>query len=215
MTTQLTSTDTTSLSTRRLLTVAAASGPAFFAVAIAQMLTREGFDLSRHPISQLATGGPGWIQIANFTAMGAGMIALAVAHRRVVTTGVGRRALPVLLTIFGVGLVGAGVFVMDPEYAFPVGTPDGPAAAMSWHALGHMVATGLAFTALSISCVVYAVRALRQRPRRVLPAVGSIAVAIVCNLPMSLDTYSIQIAVNAAIGFGWASLLALHLRRGV
>ncbi|MFF5259997.1 hypothetical protein ACFY4C_13695 [Actinomadura viridis] len=41
----------------RLLIAGAAAGPLFFASALTQMVTREGFDITRHPISQLATGG--------------------------------------------------------------------------------------------------------------------------------------------------------------
>ncbi|MFC3518470.1 hypothetical protein ACFPZ0_01705 [Streptomonospora nanhaiensis] len=43
----------------RLLLAGALSGPLFFASAITQMLTREGFDITRHPISQLSTGDLG------------------------------------------------------------------------------------------------------------------------------------------------------------
>ena len=44
---------------RILLIVGAVAGPIFAAVATAQVLLRDGFDLRRHPLSQLATGGPG------------------------------------------------------------------------------------------------------------------------------------------------------------
>ena len=54
------------LSTRALLVAGAVTGPVFAAVATGQVLLREGFDLRRHPLSQLATGGPGFIQIINF-----------------------------------------------------------------------------------------------------------------------------------------------------
>ena len=44
-----------------------------------QMLTREGFDITRHPISQLATGGLGWIQITTFVLAGLGALAWPAA----------------------------------------------------------------------------------------------------------------------------------------
>lgn len=78
----------------RLLLAGALAGPLFFASAIAQMLTREGFDITRHPISQLSTGDLGWIQILTFVLAGAGALALAAGVRRTLTDGVGRRALP-------------------------------------------------------------------------------------------------------------------------
>ena len=41
--------------TRILLIAGAVAGPIFAAVATAQVLLRDGFDLRRHPLSQLAT----------------------------------------------------------------------------------------------------------------------------------------------------------------
>ena len=48
--------------TRILLIAGAAAGPIFAAVATAQVLLRDGFDLRRHPLSQLATGDLGFGQ---------------------------------------------------------------------------------------------------------------------------------------------------------
>jgi hypothetical protein len=46
------------------------AGPLFVIVVAVQILTREGFDLSRHPISLLSVGDLGWIQMANFVIAG-------------------------------------------------------------------------------------------------------------------------------------------------
>ena len=56
--------------TRSLLGYGVIAGPVYIAVALAQALTREGFDLGRHAWSMLANGGPGWIQIANSSSPG-------------------------------------------------------------------------------------------------------------------------------------------------
>ncbi|MFG3437464.1 DUF998 domain-containing protein [Nonomuraea sp. NPDC047897] len=194
-----------------LLLAGALAGPVFFASAIVQMLTREGFDITRHPISQLATGGLGWIQITTFVVAGLGGVALAAGIRRTLTEGVGRRALPICVGIFGVGLIAAGLLPMDPENGFPAGTPEGPVAQMSWHGVGHSVAAAVAFTALAIAAVVLAVRCARRRA--VPPAVLSGAAALVLLLPMSPDHLSIQIAVNGVVAFTWTTVLALLLRR--
>ena len=42
-----------------LLAGSSSAGPMFFTLATIQMLTREGYDITRHPISQLSTGGLG------------------------------------------------------------------------------------------------------------------------------------------------------------
>ncbi|HET6728167.1 MAG TPA: DUF998 domain-containing protein, partial [Jiangellaceae bacterium] len=66
--------------TRALLACGVVAGPLFIVVGVLQMLTRDGFDPSRHPLSLLSLGDLGWIQIANFviagllfTASGVGM----------------------------------------------------------------------------------------------------------------------------------------------
>ncbi|MFB4270896.1 DUF998 domain-containing protein [Nonomuraea sp. GTA35] len=194
-----------------LLLAAALAGPVFLASAGIQMLTREGFDITRHPISQLSTGSLGWIQIVTFVLAGVGGLALAGGIRRTLTAGVGRRALPVLAGIFGAGMIAAGVFTMDPENGFPAGTPDGPVAQMSWHSVTHSAAAAVSFTALAIAAIVLAVRCARRRA--VPAAVANGAAALVLLLPMSPEHMSIQIAVNGLVAFTWTTILALSLRR--
>jgi hypothetical protein len=195
----------------RLLLAGAVAGPLFVASALVQMLTRDGFDIARHPISQLATGDLGWIQITTFVLAGAGGLALAAGLRRTITEGVGRRALPILVGIFGAGLVAAGVFTMDPENGFPVGTPEGDAAHMSWHGVAHSVAAAVSFTALAVAALVLTVRYARRRSA--VPAVLSGAAALVLLLPVSPDHMSVQIAVNGLVAFAWTTVLALRLTR--
>jgi hypothetical protein len=110
-------------STRTLLTAGTLAGPLFAVLATGQVLLRDGFDLRRHPLSLLATGGPGFVQMANFVLAGIGVLCLSVAVRRTITDGVGRRWLAPLIAVFGLGLVASGVFVMDPE-----NVSDGPFA---------------------------------------------------------------------------------------
>jgi hypothetical protein len=197
--------------TGRLLLAGAAAGPLFVTSAGAQALTREGFDITRHPISQLATGDLGWIQIATFVLAGLGALALAAGTARVLTEGRGGRALPVLLAVFGVGMIAAGVFTMDPEYGFPVGTPEGPVARMSWHGVAHSAAAAVSFTALAVAALVLCVRHARRRA--VWPSVLGAAAGCVLLLPMSPDHMSVQIAVNGLVAFAWTTALALWLRR--
>lgn len=197
--------------TARALAAGALAGPLFFASAVTQMVLRDGFDITRHPISQLATGGPGWIQIVTFVLAGLGGVALAHGLRRTITEGAGRRALPVLVAVFGLGLVAAGLLPMDPEKGFPVGTPEGPVAQMSWHGIAHSVAAAVAFTALAVAAAVMTVRCVRRRA--VWPAVLNGAVALVLLVPMSPDHMSLQIALNGAVAFTWTTVVALRLRR--
>jgi hypothetical protein len=56
-------TDTTT--TRALLTCGVVTGPLYIAVVLIQALTRDGFDLTRHPASLLSNGDVGWVQITS------------------------------------------------------------------------------------------------------------------------------------------------------
>ncbi|MCA1005469.1 DUF998 domain-containing protein [Rhodococcus hoagii] len=195
--------------TRHLLTAAASVGPLFYISSTVQALTRDGFDLRIHPLSQLATGDLGWIQAVTFVLAGLGVLALAVAHHRIVTDGVGSRVVPVFLGIFGAGFVVAGCFPMDPQNGFPIGAPAG-AADMSWHAVVHSAAAALSFLALAAACIALLVRSLRARRRWA--AVGHGITAVVLLLPMSPES-GIQIAATGLVAFTWVTAYSLELRR--
>src|SRR2546421_4133245 len=117
------SAETSAKVTAALLLCGAVAGPVYLVVGLAQALTRPGFDLTRHDLSLLANGDLGWIQVANLVVSGLLVVAGAVGMRRAVRSG--RAALwgPLLVGVYGLGLVGAGFFVADPAPGFPPGTP--------------------------------------------------------------------------------------------
>lgn len=123
--------------TRTALTVA---GPLWALVSLTQAATREGFDLTRHPLSALSNGDLGWLQITNFLVAGA-LITLGASA---LPTTWSRR----LIRINGLGMMAAGVLVMDPADGFPVGTPYGMPETLSWHSYGHFAAGTVSFIAL-------------------------------------------------------------------
>lgn len=185
------------------------AGPLFYLSALAQMLTRPGFDLRIHPLSQLATGDLGWIQIITFVLAGLGLICLSIGHRRVVTRGLGRAAIPIFVALSGAGFIAAGLFPQDPANGFPVGVADGPAAEPTWHALLHMGAAIVAFTALAVAATVALIRAIRER--RAAAAIGSGVVAIALLAPVIPDIASIQVAITRLFAFGWCTVTAISL----
>lgn len=198
--------------TRHLLTAAASAGLLFYVSSTVQALARDGFDLRVHPLSQLATGDLGWIQAVTFVLAGVGVLALAVAHRCIVTDGVGARVVPLFLGIFGPGFITAGCFPMDPQNGFPIGAPEG-SVDMSWHAVVHSAAAALSFLALAAACIALLVRALRARRRWA--AVGHGVTAAVLLLPVSPSESSIQVAVTGLVAFTWVTMYSLGLRRGL
>ena len=200
--------DTTA--TRRLLAGGAVAGPLFLGVALVQVLTRDGFDLGRHPISLLSVGDHGWIQIANFIVAGALSIGLAVGLRRIRHGLVG----PVLVGLYGAGLVVGGVFVADPGLGFPPGAPEGIPTEFSWHAMVHNVAPVVAFNAIIVACVVFAVRFARSRSRAWAAyslATGLVALAVVAWPTQAGISWRLAVAIT--LTFTWQTALALHLAR--
>jgi hypothetical protein len=139
--------------TRRLLRCGLAAGPVFLEVAAAQILTRDGFDLTRHPISLLANGDLGWIQIANFLLTGSLVIAFAARLRRALHEQQGGTWRPRLLMIFGVGLVLSGV-CRRPRERVPARYPD-VVSTPTWHGILHGVGA-LGVDAFAITCLVLA-----------------------------------------------------------
>jgi hypothetical protein len=88
--------------TKSLLGYGVIAGPFYLVVSLAQALTRDGFELTRHAWSLLANGELGWIQIINFTLTGAMLVAFAVGLRRALAGGRGGRWAPRLIGAFGV-----------------------------------------------------------------------------------------------------------------
>ena len=139
--------------TKSLLGYGVIAGP-FYVLAVAgQMVTRKGFDPTRHAASQLANGDLGWIQIATFLVTGAMTIAAAVGVRRAIGPGRLSAWASGLLGAYGAGLVAAGALRADPSDGFPPGTPPGMGK-VSWHGLAHFAVAGVGFACLVAACFV-------------------------------------------------------------
>jgi hypothetical protein len=139
--------------TKSLLGYGVIAGPVYVLVVAAQAATRDGFDPTRHAASQLANGGLGWIQIANFVVTGAMTIAAAVGVRRALGPGRMSAWASGLLVAYGAALVVAGIFRADPSDGFPPGTPT-RLGEVSWHGLVHFAVAGLGFACLVAACFV-------------------------------------------------------------
>jgi hypothetical protein len=157
-------THTLTRQTRALLICGLIAGPFYIVVGLIQALTRPGFDIMRHDLSLLANGDLGWIQITNLIVTGLLVVAFAFGVRQTFDTGRGRTWGPILLGVYGLGLIGAGFFTADPAFGFPPGTP-ADAHAISWHGLLHFICGGVGFLALIAACFVLA-RRFATRGRR-------------------------------------------------
>jgi hypothetical protein len=144
--------------TKALLTCGVLAGPLYLIVSLGQALTRPGFDLTRHAWSLLENGDLGWMQISNLVLSGLLVVACAAGMRRALHTGPGRRWGPLLVGVYGLGLIGAGCFTADPALGFPPGTPDGPPTNLTLHGILHFVFAGVGFLSLIAACFVFARR---------------------------------------------------------
>jgi hypothetical protein len=198
------------VSTRALLTGGVVAGPLYVAVWLGQAFTRDGFDITRHPASLLANGGPGWIQTANFVISGLLSIGAAVGLRRTIV-GRGRIWAPRLIAAYGVGLLLAAAFPADPAAGFPVGTP-ADYAEISTRGIGHFVAGGIGFSGLIAACLVVAARyrSLGRRAFSRFSAVtGILFFAAFAGLSAGAGSRPTIIAFDLAVVLGWTWLTAL------
>ena len=148
--------------TRGLLTAGTFAGPIYVALGFFQMAIRPTFDITRHPLSIMSNGELGWIQITNFALTGVLTILGAIGIRQWLHPGRAGTWGPILLGVYGLGLVAASIFTADPMLGFPPGTPAN-AMAITTNGLLHFVAAGIGFLSLITACFVFARRFFKER----------------------------------------------------
>jgi hypothetical membrane protein len=201
--------------TGTLLRCGVLAGPIFATVGLVQAATREGFDIRHHALSLLSNGPLGWIQITNFLLTGTLIVAAAVGLRRVLT---GSKWAPRLVGMFGLGMIGAGVFVADPMNGFPVGAPAGAPDPMTWHGAMHMVVGGIAFLALIAACVVVGRRFAAQGQKAwawysVVTGVAFFAAFAGISSGSGAVAVNLAFVVTVMNALGWVTALCAHLYR--
>jgi Protein of unknown function (DUF998) len=83
----------------------------------------------------------GWIQVANFILCDVLFVACAAGMRQVMRGTQGSTWGPLRVGIFGLGMLGAGMFTADPSLGYPPGTPE-TSNAISTHRLASKHAHG-------------------------------------------------------------------------
>ena len=195
------------------------AGPLYVIVGAIEMLTRPGFDPTRHDLSLMSNGDWGWIHISLLILTGLLTIAGAVGMRRVLRGGRGGTWGPLLLGIYGLGLIGAGFFTADPALGFPPGTPAN-AHAVSWHGLLHFICGGIGFLGLIAACFVFARRFAARRQRGwvaycvatgVIYLVAFAGIAVGSN-SVGVITTVVILAFSVAVVLGWAWVSAIAVK---
>ena len=212
----------TSANLKMLLTGGAIAGPLFVVTFLIEGITRLNYNPFRHPVSSLALGEYGWVQSANFIVAGLLTLAFAIGLRlalrpqKVSTWG------SLLIAIWGIGLLGAGVFVTDPVSGYPPGTAAFIQNATAHGAL-HDQLSLLGFIALVAACFVFASRFYARGERGwaiysvltgILFAAGIVLASAAFSQNESLVAFGGLLQRSAVIvGFTWQTLLAVHFLR--
>ncbi|MEU2670420.1 DUF998 domain-containing protein [Streptomyces sp. NPDC007164] len=192
---------------RGLLIGGMVAGPLFLGVATVQGLVRDGFDFTRNAFSQLALGGPGWVQTANFVLTAVLLLAGASGLRRLLGGGAGERWAPVLIAVFGASFLAAAAFHADAGGGFPAGSPE--TGTLSGHGAVHMFSGMIGYLALCAAFVVLA-RPLAARGHKGWALASRLAPALV--LAGFAASGSHVLAFTAGAGFGLCWLTAVTAR---
>lgn len=204
--------------TRSLLTCAVVASPLWAGVSLTQAASREGFDITRHPLSALSNGSLGWLQITNFLLAGTLLAIGATGLRRALRGAPGSAWAPRLVRIAGIGMIAAGAFVMDPLDGFPLGAPSAETATLTWHSYAHFAAGSITFTSLIAACYVLGRHFGRAGNRRcaIASRVAGTALLIGNGWAMSGGAAgTLTLAVGAVTAMLWVSVVAYRSRRGL
>jgi uncharacterized protein DUF998 len=201
-------------STHRLVACGIVAAALFPVASFVQSLTRDGYDLGRHPVSLLSLGEHGWLQIANFVLTGLLYVACAIGLRRLLGDSRASTWGPRLAALTGIGMIMAGVFVTDAGAGFPAGAPEGAPESVSWHAILHEL--GFLFTTVGWFAAAFVFRrryaALGRRRAARLCVAAVVAVLVVIGWP-HLDSLSVRLLAGAAIQGVATIALLTDLRR--
>jgi len=199
-----------------LLACGIVAGPLFFAITSIAGALRPGYDPLRHPVSSLEFGPQGWVQAVNFLLTGTLVVFLGWGIRSTVRRLGGGSAVPILLIIVGIGLLGAGMFDPDPLSGYPPGTPP-TAPDPSLHRVLHDLFSTPVFTLLPAAGIVLARRFGRSGQTSwaiysALSAAMMVIFFVLASIAFAQGTALVPLGglfqrLTLVTGFGWLALL--------
>jgi hypothetical membrane protein len=204
----------------RLLLAGGVIGPLLFIVVFfVEGAMRPDYNPWRHYVSALSLGERGWVQITNFIICGTLILGFAIGLKRVLQPGKGSTWGPILLGAIGLGLIGSGIFVMDPDLGYPPGAP----ATQTVHGTIHLLLGAVVFSALPAVCFVLARRFAADPAWRGWTLYSLVNGALLIALIITQKVAALSTDPNMPIGllqrlalivgFIWISLLAFQLMR--
>ncbi|GHP01125.1 hypothetical protein KSF_111720 [Reticulibacter mediterranei] len=206
--------------TKLLLACGIIAGSIYIIAGGVQILTRSGFDMTRHPLSLMSLGDLGWIQITNFMVTGLLVIAAAVGLRSLAQSDKRQALGSLLVGFYGGCVVGGGIFVTDPALGFPPGAPDTYPQTMSWHAMLHFIVGQMAFLSLIAASFVFARHFIASHASgwaafSTFTGVIFLAAIIALIATAGMAWASIFLYVAVALGWVWLSALTIRMRARV
>jgi hypothetical protein len=202
------------LSTEALIGCGWFVAPIFYLLAVFQLMIRPDFDIRVLPISFLSLGDLGWIQVANFIMTGALALlcarglSLALRGEKAGTWG------PILVALFGIGMIMAGVFRPDPIPGVSPGVDAGTPVAMSISGGLHMVGFFVAFPSLIAACFVFTRRfvALGQKSWAIYSVATGVAVPAINLACLMVPAWAgVFVAASGLVLFAWLAAIAAYM----
>ena len=206
------------MNNRRLLSCGVVAGPIFVVTLLAEGAVRADYDALRHPVSSLALGPRGWVQVANFTVTGVLYLAFAIGLSRAPRTLVRTWVEPILVGAVAVGLIGAGMFATDPLSGYPSGTPNALTDRTTEGAL-HDLFSAPTFLGLPAAALLFAWSFRTDDHRWAGYSAGSAVIMLVTfvlasaafsQVPSLVDHGGLFQRVSVTVGFAWLTALAVR-----
>jgi hypothetical protein len=148
--------------------------------------------------------------VSAFIASGALTLLCALGLSRILGEGRGRRALPILVGLYGLGLVVAGIFPAPACCGFPAGTPEDQLPVFTPSAMIHGLAFMVAFGSLIVACFV---AARRLSGGASMPSLlAGILMPLLVGLGMAnVIAPGVAFYIAAIIGWVWLTVIVMQL----
>lgn len=203
--------DTAAAVTRSMLGWGVVAGPFYLVVGLVLALTREEFDLARHPLSALMLGDGGWMQTTNLALSGVMVCVAGLGMARATARGTG-----IAVGIYGLAMVASAIFPPDPMPGFPPGQ-DG-ATTPSISGLLHFVFGGIGFVAFAVAAFLLGGWLARhgERTGALWSRIAAVVILVGFLGGAALGPAGVPgIWLAVVVGFAWLLLASVRLYREV